>query len=90
MRGRARVGAANWPVVKRVIWAFALLALGDSGHVGFRVVAYALIGFYLSLPWIKVNGYPAIFLDVAERRFHLLHIAPHYLPSGRSSRCGRP
>ena len=36
-----------------------------------RVVAYALIGFYLSLPWIKVNGYPAIFLDVAERRFHL-------------------
>jgi hypothetical protein len=36
------VPAANWPVVKRVIWTFALLALGDSGHVGFRVVAYAL------------------------------------------------
>jgi cytochrome c oxidase accessory protein FixG len=36
-----------------------------------RVVAYALIGFYLSLPWIKVNGYPAVFLDVAQRRFHL-------------------
>ena len=27
--------------------------------------------FYLSLPWIKINGYPAVFLDVAERRFHL-------------------
>src|SRR3954470_19587252 len=36
-----------------------------------RFVAYALIGFYLSLPWIKINGYPAVFLDVAERRFHL-------------------
>jgi cytochrome c oxidase accessory protein FixG len=36
-----------------------------------RIVAYALIGFYLSLPWIKINGYPAVFLDIAERRFHL-------------------
>src|ERR1700690_1250872 len=36
-----------------------------------RLTAYALITFYLSLPWIKVNGYPAVFLDVAERRFPL-------------------
>ena len=36
-----------------------------------RVVAYGLIAFYLSLPWIKINGYPAVFLDIAERRFHL-------------------
>jgi polyferredoxin len=36
-----------------------------------RFVAYALIAFYLSLPWFKINGYPAVFLDVAERRFHL-------------------
>ncbi len=36
--------------------------------------AYALIAFYLSLPWIKVNGYPAVFLDVANRRFHLFGI----------------
>jgi hypothetical protein len=42
VRGRARVPAADWPVAKCVVWAFALLALGDSGHVGFRVVAYAL------------------------------------------------
>ncbi len=25
-----------------IVWAFLLLALGDTGHVGFRVVAYAL------------------------------------------------
>ncbi|MDO8544220.1 MAG: cytochrome c oxidase accessory protein CcoG [Opitutaceae bacterium] len=33
--------------------------------------AAALIIFYLALPWIKVNGYPAVFLDLATRRFHL-------------------
>ncbi len=31
-------------LVKRILWAFALLALGDTGHVGFRIVAYALGG----------------------------------------------
>ena len=35
-----------------------------------KLSALALIGLYLSLPWIKVGGYPAVFLDVAERRFH--------------------
>jgi cytochrome c oxidase accessory protein FixG len=39
-----------------------------------RFSAFALIAFYLSLPWIKINGYPAVFLDVAERRFHLFGI----------------
>lgn len=34
----------------------------------------ALIAVYLSLPWIKVNGYPAVFLDIAEGRFHLFGI----------------
>ena len=36
-----------------------------------RVSAFLLIAFYLALPWIPVGGYPAVFLDVAERRFHL-------------------
>lgn len=39
-----------------------------------RVSAIGLIAFYLSLPWIKVNGFPAVFLDIAERRFHLFGI----------------
>jgi len=34
--------------------------------------AYGLIAIYLLLPWIPVNGYPALFLDVAARRFHFL------------------
>lgn len=37
-------------------------------------VAAALIVFYLSLPWIRVGGYPAVFLDVGGRRFHLFGI----------------
>lgn len=36
--------------------------------------AFGLIVFYLSLPWIKINGYPAVFLNLAERRFHLFGI----------------
>lgn len=36
--------------------------------------AFALILFYLSLPWIEINGYPAVFLDIVERRFHLFGV----------------
>jgi polyferredoxin len=39
-----------------------------------RASALGLIAFYLSLPWITINGHPAVFLDVAERRFHLFGI----------------
>lgn len=35
-----------------------------------RLSAYFLIAVYLLLPWIPVNGYPAVFLDLASRRFH--------------------
>lgn len=39
-----------------------------------QVSAFFLIALYLSLPWIDVGGYPAVFLDIAERRFHLFGI----------------
>ena len=39
-----------------------------------RFSAYALIAVYLLLPWIRINGFPAVFLDVAERRFHLFGV----------------
>ena len=39
-----------------------------------RWSAFGLIAFYLSLPWIQVGGHPAVFLDIAERRFHLFGI----------------
>ncbi|HLP02549.1 MAG TPA: cytochrome c oxidase accessory protein CcoG [Opitutaceae bacterium] len=36
-----------------------------------RMVAWVLIAIYVLLPWIPIGGFPAVFLDVAERRFHL-------------------
>ena len=35
-----------------------------------RRVAAVLLIIYVALPWIPVNGFPAVFLDVQERRFH--------------------
>lgn len=37
-----------------------------------RGSAVLLIAVYLLLPWVKVGGHPAVFLDIAGRRFHLL------------------
>jgi cytochrome c oxidase accessory protein FixG len=39
-----------------------------------RVVGFVLIAIYVLLPWIKINGYPAVFLDVEKRMFHLFGI----------------
>lgn len=36
-----------------------------------RWAAWLLIAIYVLLPWIPVNEAPAVFLDVAGRRFHL-------------------
>ncbi|MDP0500744.1 MAG: cytochrome c oxidase accessory protein CcoG [Verrucomicrobiota bacterium JB022] len=36
-----------------------------------RIVAVLLIVVYIALPWIPINGHPAVFLDVARQRFHL-------------------
>ncbi len=39
-----------------------------------RILAYLLIIIYAGLPWIPINDYPAIFLDTANRQFHLFGI----------------
>jgi len=36
-----------------------------------RWSGWFLIAIYLALPWIPVGGHPAVFLDIADRRFHL-------------------
>jgi len=43
-RRRPWVASADRPIADRFMAAFALLALGDTGHVGLRVAAYALGG----------------------------------------------
>jgi cytochrome c oxidase accessory protein FixG len=39
---------------------------------GRRLVALMLLIIYVALPWIPVNGFPAVFLDVLNRRFHFM------------------
>ena len=39
-----------------------------------RICAWCLIAIYILLPWIPINGNPAVFLDVENRRFHLFGI----------------
>ncbi len=40
-----------------------------------RIFALFLIGIYVFLPWIPINGHPAVFLDVIHRRFHLFGLS---------------
>jgi len=35
-----------------------------------RLSGWFLILIYAALPWIKINGYPAVFIDIAKRQFH--------------------
>lgn len=46
-----------------------------------RLVAIVMLVVYVALPWIHIKGNPAVFLDIAQRRFHLfgLTLAPQDL-----------
>jgi hypothetical protein len=45
----------------RVMWAFALLALGDTGHVGFRVIAYANGGLAANPALVGIGAFSTAF-----------------------------
>lgn len=36
-----------------------------------RIFGYLLIAVYVLMPWIQINGAPALFFDVENRRFHM-------------------
>jgi len=44
-----------------------------------RVVAYGLIVLFHVLPFVKINGEPAMLLDILRRRFHLFGVT--FLPT---------
>ena len=50
------VSTENYPIANRFRWAFLLLAFGDTGHVGFRVVAYALGGLEANPLWVGLGA----------------------------------
>lgn len=73
------VSSENYPIANRFRWAFLLLALGDTGHVGFRVVAYALDGLEHNPLWvgmgalataITVTFFYVLMLDIWRVRFN--------------------
>jgi hypothetical protein len=74
-----RVAAGSQALAKRMMWAFALLALGDTGHVGFRVVAYALgglaahpvlVGMGALSTAVTVTLFYMLMVDIWRRRFN--------------------
>lgn len=36
-----------------------------------RICAVVLIAVYVALPWVRINGEPAVFLDIFHRKLHL-------------------
>jgi len=72
------VAPENRAVAKRVMWAFALLALGDTGHVGFRVLAYSLGGLeaqpvVVGIP-ISLVGIGALATAITVTFFYMLMV----------------
>jgi hypothetical protein len=85
IRRRDEVAPGQRAVAQSILWAFALLALGDTGHVGFRVIAYGLGGLdarplVLGVPFslvglgalataITVTFFYMLMVDVWRKRF---------------------
>jgi len=67
------------PVTRLFIWAFALLALGDTGHVGFRVLAYAMDGLGTTITLfgreVGLVGLGALSTAVTVTLFYVLLLA---------------
>ncbi len=36
-----------------------------------RVVGYILLVLFFALPWVRIDGFPSVFLDIANRQFHV-------------------
>ncbi len=72
------VAPENSAVARRIMWAFALLALGDTGHVGFRVIAYSLGGLdaqpsVLGIP-VSLVGIGALATAITVTFFYMLMV----------------
>ncbi len=70
MSGRmGEVKAINLPVANRFRWAFFLLALGDTGHVGFRVIAYWLGGLEKNYGLVSIG---TLFTAITVTLFYVI------------------
>lgn len=75
-RRRAVVAPRDRRVARLVMGAFALLALGDTGHVGFRVLAYALGGLEAKIniagTELSLVGWGALATAITVTLFYVL------------------
>lgn len=62
----------NGRVGRLFMWSFALLGLGDTGHVGFRVAAYALGGIEKN---ITLVGLGSLATAITVTLFYVLMVA---------------
>ncbi|WBW96791.1 hypothetical protein [Oceanirhabdus sp. W0125-5] len=78
-KNTARLNSKETKLGKLVAWTFALLAIGDTGHVGFRVVAYfkdglaesaALLGYGKYATAITVTFFYVLLLIIWKVRFN--------------------
>ena len=65
-------------IANTFLWAYILLAVGDTGHVGFRVIAFLsggvesnslLVGIGALATSVTVTGYYLLMLEMWHRRF---------------------
>jgi hypothetical protein len=79
IRRQPDVPETDEPVTRLFIWAFALLALGDTGHVGFRVMAYAMNGLGTTITLfgrqVGLVGLGALSTAVTVTLFYVLLLA---------------
>lgn len=74
-----KVPQENRKIANMFRWAFVLLAIGDTGHVGFRVAAYALggleknstlLGIGALATAVTVTFFYVVMLYIWKERFH--------------------
>jgi hypothetical protein len=80
-RQQQHVKPADQNVARRIKWAFVLLALGDTGHVGFRVIAYALGGLEANPVLVGIG---ALATAITVTLFYMLLVDVWRLRYGRS------
>lgn len=79
MAARRNMGGEGEQGQRRIfLWMFALLALGDTGHVGFRVLAYAMGDVNASVSWfgepIRLVGLGALSTSITVTFFYMLMV----------------
>ena len=79
MAARTTMGGQDSQEERRIfLWMFALLALGDTGHVGFRVLAYAMGEVNAAVSWfgepVRLVGLGALSTSITVTLFYMLMV----------------